>query len=226
MTSRATSGPHRHAKIGVGFVGLALWLGAPAAHAEPRRPGGLAVPRAPDELEPVLGVELHFSAAFPMFREPLCPGTAECIFGGGGGLGARLERRGSSSVVLAVGYDAWFLDSSGVYELGVMQQLSGSLRYRFSPHTLVSPFVAGAVGALIFGDTLKVATVGGALELAVGAEVELTESTSLVVGLPFRLFSTTSFTTPRDRVERAREFGINGALALQLGVLIQESPEL
>ncbi len=218
-----------------GLLVLSLLL-APAAggvaRAQTSETGGPAeepaeafeLPRAPDELDPLLAVEVHVAAVFPVARRPLCPPGSACVFAGGGGVGAGIERRWPTGVALGLAYDAWFLDSNSLYELGVMQMLSARLRYYFLPDGVLHPFVTGAVGALIFGDTLRIATVGVAVEPSVGAEIELTESIGLTAALPWRFFTTSPFQTTRDRVDRAEDPGVNVAVSFQLGLVIVDTP--
>ena len=57
----------------------------------------------------------------------------------------------------------------------------------------------------------------------VGAEVELTDSMSLSISLPVRVFTTAGFVTPRDKVARADGPGLNAAIAFRLGVTLLEA---
>lgn len=197
----------------------------PPAEPEPIAGEAFELPRAPEELDPLLAVEVHVAAVVPVTRKPLCPPEEErCVFRGGGGIGGSIERRWPLGLALGLGYDAWFLDSDNVYELGVMQMLSARLRYYFLRGSILHPFVAGGAGALIFGDTLRIATVGIAVEAVVGAEIELTETIALAAAVPWRFFTTSPFQTTRDRAERAREPGVNVALSFSVGLVVVTAP--
>lgn len=199
----------------------------PAESPDQGTPTGEAfeLPRAPEELDPLLSVEVHVAAVVPVTRKPLCPPDVErCVFRGGGGVGGSIERRWPTGLALGLGYDAWFLDSDNVYELGVMQMLSARLRYYFLRESVLHPFVAGGAGALIFGDTLQIATVGVGVEAAVGVEIELTETIALAGVLPWRFFTTSPFQTTRDRAERAQEPGVNVAVSFQVGLVVVTAP--
>jgi len=224
-------------RLSTPFATLVLLVSASAAAQPPGDTGsgqdasdadvaaeGFELPRDPDAIDPVLAVDVHFSAVVPIASGPLCPPGEECVFGAGGGVGLGLERRWPNGIALGIGYDAWFLDSNNVYELAVMQMLSARLRYYFLPESIVHPWLGVAVGALIFGDTLQIATLGVAGVAEVGLEWELTESIALLLGIPFRFFTTSSFQTRRDRVERAEEPGLNVAAAFQFGLAITETP--
>lgn len=190
--------------------------------AEPAEP--FELPRPPEELDAVLAVEVHVSAVQPVLRDPLCPPGADCVFGAGGGVGGSLERRWPTGMSLGLAYDAWFLDSNNIYELALMQMLSARVRYYMLQDTALHPHLGVGAGALIFGDTLQIATVGFAVEVSVGVEWEVTESIAVSAALPWRLFTTSSFQTTRDRAERAEEAGINLAVSLQLGLTIVQTP--
>ena len=210
-----------------------LALVAPATAAAQIEDGGdgdgdadaaFELPPVPTDVDPVLAVDVHFAAVFPILRDPLCPAAEKCVFAGGGGVGLGVERRWPTGVSLGLGYDAWFLDSNNVYELAVMQMLSARVRYLLLSESIVHPVIGAAIGALVFGDTLEIATLGVAGVASVGLEWELTESIALLLLLPVRFFTTSSFQTRRDRVERAEEPGLNIAASLQFGLVIVETP--
>ncbi len=220
---------YRKAPIGVnnGFpiaiFAVAVTL-ATVARADDPPPHRFELPRAPLDLEPVLGGEAHFSVVAPISRAPLCPDGADCIFNAGVGVGGTIERRWVSGLALGLGYDVWLLDSSGVYELGIMQFVRATARYAFMPMNVVHPFIGVSIGALLFGDTLEVSTVGLEVEALGGIEVELTEAFGLWLAMPVRVLSTAAFVTRRDRVSRASDIGANLALALQAGIVVVDVP--
>ena len=193
--------------------------------AEPRRPR-FAPPPAPDDQEPVLGGEVHIVAVSPISRDPLCPAGSDpmmeagCVFSGGGGVGLSLERRWPRGLSIMLGYEAWFLDSNAVYELAVMQEVRAMVRYLFFDRAAMHPFLGFGLGAMLFGDTLSIAAVGGAVDIAIGVEIELTETFALVLATPVRIFTTTSFVTPRDGTRRAEEGGFNSAVCLHIGLSV------
>ena len=142
------------------------------------------------------------------------------MFGGGAGLGGVLEWRWPSGLGMGLGYDLWLLDGNGVHELSTMQAVRWTLRYHFLPDRLVHPWVGGGLGGLLFGDTFA-ADAGGVLaDLQAGVEVELTASLAFTVGLLARFFTTSSFRTASDGVERADDVGLNGALVLTAGLVL------
>ena len=183
------------------------------AHVEP--------PPAPENREPALGFEVHVSAIAPIVNEGLCPSTARCVFGGGGGVGGSVERRFASGLAIALGYDALFVDAAGIYEIGVVQFLRAAVRFVFLPRHLFHLVLDAGAGALVFGETFRVAAVGGALQFAIGGELEVTPTIAFTSALVTRVFTTSSFTTATDGTTRGAG-GFDAALALQLGVQIVE----
>jgi hypothetical protein len=209
----------------VAFVSVA---GAQDETSEPVRPR-FAPPPAPDDQEPVLGGEVHILAVAPIATPPLCPGPdsgpdeVACVFKGGGGVGVSLERRWPRGLSIMLGYEAWFIDSDAVYELAIMQVVRAMVRYLFFDRAAVHPFVGFGLGAMLFGDTLSIAAVGGAIDLAIGVEIEVTETLALVLATPVRIFTTTSFVSPRDGARRAEDGGFNSAVSLHIGLSVLAS---
>ena len=162
------------------------------------------------------------SAVAPLSSSGLCPGTERCVFGGGGGLGGSVERRFASGLAVALGYDALFVDAGGVYEIGVAQFLRAAARYIFFPRRLLHLVIDAGVGALVFGETFRVAAVGAALQFGVGGELEVTHAIAFTAALVTRVFTTTQFTSATDGAVRGEGATFDTALALQLGVQIVE----
>jgi hypothetical protein len=192
--------------------------------ASPAQAEQFELPRAPYERDPTLAFEVHLASVFPVASAPICPPSADCVLGGGAGMGGSLERRWPFGVAVALAYDAWFLDGNGVYELSVMQAVGAQVRYYALAELIVHPFAGAGLSALVFGDTFRVETAGIGLELSLGVEIELTESFGLIFAVPWRLFSTLPFTTTHDRVDRAQDGGGNAAAAFQLGLSVVETP--
>ena len=183
-----------------------------ATHVEP--------PPAPESHDPDLLVGIHLGAIIPLERADICPGDSLCVLGGGGVFGIEIERRWPMGIGVLVAYDAWFVDAGGVFELGIVQIVRAGVRYAFGPDWVVHPAIHLGVGALVFGDTFLVSTVGGAVELGASAEIELTESVALTAGADAWLFTTSPFTTGRDRTMRSEGLGLNAALQINVGLTI------
>lgn len=183
-----------------------------ASHVEP--------PPAPERRAPELIVQVHLGAVIPLERTDICPGESLCVLGGGADVGVEVERRWPFGLGVLVAYDAWFVDSGGVFELGVAQIVRAAVQYLFLDEASIHPAIHVGVGALVFGDTLLVSTVGGAVELGASVELELTDSIAVTFGAQGWLFTTSPFTTARDRTMRSEGLGLNAALQLNLGLSI------
>ncbi len=204
------------------LVWIAGVAGASAQDASEGRSGSQHVspPPAPEAREPELVALVHLGAVIPLERTDICPGESLCVLGGGAVVGVEIERRWPFGLGVLVGYDAWFVDSGGVFELGVVQSVRAGVQYTFADEWSIHPAIQLGVGALVFGDTLLVSTVGGVAELGASAEIELTESVALTFGAQAWLFTTTPFTTGRDRTRRSEGLGLNAALQINVGLSI------
>lgn len=196
-------------------VSVLLTLAGSARADEP-----FEVPRPPREHAPIIAGEARIDVVFPVLRRPLCPRGSECVFGGGAGLGGVLEWRWPTGLGVGLGYDGWFLDGNGVHELTTMQSLRATLRYHFLLDRQAHPWIGGALGGLLFGDTFAADAGGVLLDLQAGVELELTASLAFTVGVLGRFFTTTSFRTSSDGVERAERVGLDGALVLTAGLVL------
>jgi hypothetical protein len=214
-------GPRRTLAL-AGALGLVVGVASAAGAQAPESSGARHVrpPPAPETHQPELLAEVHIGGVVPLERSDICPGDSLCVLGGGGGIGVEIERRWPMGLGVSVAYDVWFVDSGGVFELGSVQTVRAAVRYVFGYEWQVHPAIQIGAGALVFGDTLSVSTVGGALEVGASAEIELTESVSLTAGAQGWLFTTTPFTTGRDRTMRSEGLGLNAALQLNVGLLI------
>lgn len=203
------------------LIGLACALGlAPAARAQEEALPHVEAPPAPSSREPELLVQVWLGSVMPLERSDICPGESICVLGAGAVVGVGVERRWPFGLGVLVAYDAWFVDSGGVFELGTSQVVRAVLQYAFAEESSIHPTVHIGAGALIFGDTFLVSTVGGAVEVGANAEIELTDSVMLTFGAQGWLFTTSPFTTSRDRTPRSEGLGLNAALQLNVGLSI------
>ena len=194
---------------------------APATEPAPASGGVHHVepPPSPDRREPELLAAVHIGAVVPLESSDICPGTSLCVLGAGGAVGFEIERRWPLGIGISVAYDAWFVDSNGVFELGTVQIIRAAVGFAFGDEWAIHPAIHIGGGALVFGDSLLVSTVGGAAEVGLSGELELTETVSVNATVRGWLFSTTPFTTGRDRTMRAGG-GLNVALQLSVGIVI------
>lgn len=202
------------------LLAASVSLASAQALAQEERPHHVEPPPAPDSLDPELLVDVGLGAVVPIERTDICPGDSLCVLGAGGSFEVEIERRWPMGLGVLVGYDAWFVDSSGVFELGVMQIVFAGLRYTFATELDLHPSLQIGAGALLFGDTFLPSTVGGAAKAGAGVELELTDSVALSGGAQLWLFTTSPFTTGRDRAMRSEGLGLNVALQLNLALSI------
>lgn len=183
------------------------------------------VPPAPDNQSPRIAGEVHLDLAFALADSNICPSGGECVFNSGGGIGGALERRYPSGAAVGIGYDAWFLDGNGVYELATLQVLRGYVKYLLLHDRFMHPFFGVGVGGVLFGDSFRVESVGGALDFISGVELEVSPTLAVTTTLTWRLVMNTAFTTENDMFPRSQSPGVNVALGLQFGLVILEHSE-
>jgi hypothetical protein len=181
-------------------------LAAPSARSEDttaRPDEAFVIPPAPSRADPRLSLDVHAAISTMLNNDSLCP-RGGCVMRGGGGIGATVERRWPNGLGAFGGYDAWFLDSDSVYELGVQQALRGGLRYTLPNDIVLHPVFELSLGITGYGDTFRVATVGVLAQPFAGAEFELSETFGLRAGIGLRAFSHSEFRTERDNIPRGR----------------------
>src|SRR5690606_21435463 len=154
------------------LIGLACALAPPLARGQDAAPSAPTVepPPAPSSREGELLAHVHLGSVVPLERSDICPGESICVLGAGAVVGVQIERRWPFGLGVSVAYDAWFVASGGVFELGTAQIMRAVLAYTFAQEWSVHPTLHLGAGALIFGDTFLVSTVGGAIDLGVTVE--------------------------------------------------------
>lgn len=201
--------------VALRVIFVTLVAGASGVRAEP-----FELPPPRSELPVRLAGEVSLQLVFPFAQDSLCPEGSDCILGSGGGLGGLLEWRLPSGLGLGIGYDAWFLDGNGVNELSTFQALRFSLRYKLLRDRQVHPYLGGSIGGLVLGDTFDAEAVGGIVDLLLGVEIELSATLAFTAGVVVRFLTTSSFRSNSDGVERAQGFGVDGAAALKVGLVL------
>jgi hypothetical protein len=161
------------------------------------------IPPAPSAAAPRLVLEVHSGFSVALDSGSLCPTGAGCVLRSGGGIGTTVERRWPSGFGVFGGYDAWFLDTDSVYELGVQQVLRGGVRWTLPTDVVFHPVFELGLGATGYGDTFRIATAGVVGQTFAGGELELSETFGIRFGFGLRAFSHTAFRTERDSVQRA-----------------------
>jgi hypothetical protein len=203
---------------------LHSWLvfgGALAAHAQGGADGGAAafvVPPPPAKAPAQWAFDVHTGFSAPISNSSLCPENAGCVLQSGGGVGGSVERRWPSGIGIMAAYDLWFLDTDSVYELGVQQLLRAGLRYTMPTEIVFHPVFEATAGGMGYGDTFVIETVGVLAQIMAGAEIELTATFGLRVGVGLRAFSHTEFTTERDGVVRGTGAPFSTSFFFEVGL--------
>lgn len=226
------------AALGVSSIARADGTAAPAAPpaategSSPSPPAATSSATVTDPREgldpfPSTGRYLAYGFSFHSFAllSPggVCPGGAKepCVIGGGGGVSLGGAYRTAEATLGAV-YEATFHESSSIYQRGVLQQLRGEWRRR--PHVLafsdgVAGFYGFGVGAAIYGDNWRAATVAGLGQAMTGVEVDVGVKLAVVVTLSYRAFLFRYFT---DASGEERPTGVAQFLGLSLGLELRE----
>lgn len=201
-------------------VALALHSSIARADDGQQRGDQFVIPPAPARAHPRLALEVHTGLAVPLDNDALCPRAVGCVLESGGGVGVSVERRWPTGFGAFGAYDVWFLDSDSVYELAVQQLLRGGMRFTMPTDYVFHPIFELSLGVMGLGDTFRIATVGVVGQAFAGAEIELTESFGVRLGLGMRAFSHSPFRTSRDGVERANGNFFSEAVFLELGLTV------
>lgn len=200
---------------------LALVLACVRATARADEPeSAFVIPPAPSRADPRLALEVHAAISGMLNNDSLCPSGPGCVMRGGGGIGATVERRWPNGLGAFAGYDAWFLDSDSVYELGVQQALRGGARYTLPNDIVLHPLFELSLGVMGYGDTFRVATVGVLIQPFAGAELELSDWVGLRAGVGLRAFSHSEFRTERDAVLRGNNGLFSESVYLEFGLTV------
>jgi hypothetical protein len=191
-------------------------------HPAPEQPAQstFLIPPAPSKAAPRWALDVHSGFTLSLNNRALCPSGFGCVMRSGGGIGATIERRWPKGLGVFGGYDAWFLDSDSVFELGTQQVLRGGIRYTVPTDVVLHPVIELGMGVMVYGDTFLIATFGVLLQPFVGAELELNETFGMRAGIGMRAFSHTKFRTERDNVLRGQHGAFSEALFLELGLTV------
>lgn len=103
----------------------------------------------------------------------ICDRVDNCIFGGGGGLIARVGWRSPGALYVGGAYEVSKQDPAQLYRLGILQQVRAEGRRYFPSGREVTPFVLLGAGLGGYGNEWSIDTWGPAGTLGGGIEVEL-----------------------------------------------------
>lgn len=206
------------------LIVVAVALGAlprPVSADEPvetELPHSEVLPPVPGSRSAVLGVEVRFVLPFPIYARPLCPRSAECILGVGGGFSVFVESRFRNGLALGGGYELGLHASESVHELTSLQAFGARARLVLHPSTAGHPVLELGGGLVLLSDVFRVASLGPYLDLGFGGELEMTESLAFTVGLRTRAMVFVPFTTDLDSVRRSVSPYVDFLLSLHAGI--------
>ena len=170
----------------------------------------------PSPSRPAIWAEAHGDFVIPVETSSLCPPGVFCVFKLGGGVGGVLGARWRRGIGLGFGYDVWFMDSDGVYDVASLQSVLAVFQAGLLPTRRLHPVIRIDGGLAMFGQTFRAQALGGIGGVAVGVEVEVTTRTVANVMLGAHFFGVQTFVSPQDGAQRGGN-GVDVALTIRLG---------
>jgi hypothetical protein len=148
-----------------------------------------------------------------------------CILDDGGGLGLRVGYRSRGPWYVGGAYEFSRMDSSNLLRLAILQQLRFESRYHLSPFTRLSPYLAGAAVALVYGNEWAVDTWGCGLSLGSGLEFQVTPTIVFDLSLNYRPLLIRNWTESGSPVrgDGIWGFGFIQLVSIEIGVDIKEA---
>jgi hypothetical protein len=148
-----------------------------------------------------------------------------CILGSGGGLAIRMGYRSRGPWYLGGAYEFTRMDSGNLLRLGILQQLRGEARYYLDAGNRLTPYGTLGFGAVFYGNEWRVSSGGPMLNIGLGLEFQITQSTVIGLGLGYRglLFHHWTDSTGQVRADQYLGFGFAHTVGLEL-ILELRSP--
>ncbi len=174
------------------------------------------VPIAPPPINvDYLQFGVAINGAFALNPGPTCPRDAKapCVLGSGGGLTARAGYRSRGPWYIGGAYGFSKIDTSGLMRMGVLQSLSGELRYLVGLGQRTEPYLLGTLGGVALGNEWGIEAAGAQLGLGAGFEVQLARTTVVGLSLAYRPFLLFGWT---DRAGQDRPTGVAHYLGLDV----------
>jgi hypothetical protein len=144
-----------------------------------------AVPRASEHY---LQYGLAFASEMVAAAGGICPTNAlnPCILGSGVGLALRAGYRTRGPFYVGGAYEFSRQDSSNLLRLAILQQVRGEARYYLLEESRLTPYLAAAVGGVLYGNEWGADTGGLSAYLGVGAELQVSRTTVVGAALGYR----------------------------------------
>jgi hypothetical protein len=156
----------------------------------------------------------------------VCPAGAPtpCILGSGGGLGLRAGYRSRDPWYVGGAYEFSRQDSSNLIRLAILQQFRVEGRYYFDRGMRATPFVAGALGGMLYGGEWSASTGGGLVSLGAGLEYQVSATTMIGCAPMYRLLVPRAWTDSagQRRADNVLGFGFAHFFGLELILEVRE----
>ncbi len=150
----------------------------------------------------------------------VCPSGAPtpCILGSGFGLALRAGYRARDPWYVGGAYEFSRQESSNLIRLAILQQLRFETRYYFDRGRRTTPFLAGAIGGMLYGGEWSASTAGGLLSVGAGLEYQVSATTVIGFAPMYRLIVPHAWTdsAQQRRADRFLDFGLAHFFALEV----------
>ena len=162
------------AALAIGVTATALLVGG-GARADGSAVESTAAP--PQSQHAFLQYGVALAAEAVASAGTICDRVENCIFGGGGGLIARVGWRSAEALYVGGAYEVSKQDPQQLYRLGILQQVRAEGRRYFPSGREVTPFVLFGAGVGGYGNEWSIdtwgpaGTIGGGIELELGGPV-------------------------------------------------------
>lgn len=157
----------------------------------------------------------------------VCPrgAAAPCILGSGGGLAVRVGYRSRTAWYIGGAYEFSRQDSSNLLRLPILQQLRAETRAYFDRSMRLTPYAAASLGAVLYGNEWGSDTGGVTAGIGPGLEFQVTESTTVGLGIMYRPMLLRGWTDSAGelRADRYLGFGLAHFIAIELNLSVREA---
>jgi hypothetical protein len=147
---------------------------------------------------------------------PICRDVrTPCIFGDGAGVVANFGVALQRAWYVGGAYELTRRDPSKLYRLATLQELRVEVRRYQDTGKDLRGFLQLGLGANVYGDLWGVDTYGPQVQASIGAELELSRRSMLVISLDYRV---AGFVTFRDSTNTVRDAGAAQMLGIRVSL--------
>jgi hypothetical protein len=150
---------------------------------------------------PFIQYGVAFTTEFVASSGPLCSQSQAqpCVLGSGGGVVfPRIGWRSSGPWYFGSAYEMSKQDANTIYELAILQQLRGEVRYYLFGGHVFTPFLGGSAGLSAYGNEWQVSTFGPVAGATLGVEAQLARVAVVGVALNYKIIYFRPFTDSAD----------------------------